>query len=348
MRVGIIGCGSIGTRHAQNLYSYTDCEISLYDTDSDRVAALHGKIEGCIINTMRARVMSWSGEEFDQLLTGSFPCDAVIICTPHSTHVDYALKAIHAGKHVLVEKPLDTSMARISELESALGKKYVNFQVAYNLRHHPVVTQAQFQIRHVGRILSARFEYGSFLPNWRPGTDHKTNYAAHPDDGGIIMDDIHELDLVCFLVGREFSQLSCVASNIGDLGLSREDTADISVVVKHGCLESVYEVPVSVHMDYLQRTPIRKFRIVGTEGTLEGDLNSPSLVLNTNSFTTQFKFDKFDTNSMYVSELKAFLQDCKSLYVCNGLTGLKHALDSLKMAVAARESAENGITVRNS
>jgi predicted dehydrogenase len=101
-------------------------------------------------------------------------------------------------------------------------------------------------------------------------------------------------------------------------------------------------------MDYLQRTPIRKFRIVGTEGTLEGDLNSPSLVLNTNSFTTQFKFDKFDTNSMYVSELKAFLQDCKSLYVCNGLTGLKHALDSLKMAVAARESAENGITVRNS
>lgn len=348
MRIGIIGCGSIGTKHAKNLHGYTDCEISLYDVDQERVGKCHNEVEGFIVNSMRARVISWCGDQFDQFLTGPFPCDAVIICTPHSTHVDYALKAINAGKHVLVEKPLDTSLDRVPELEEALARKFVQFQVAYNLRHHPVITQALFQIRHLGRILSARFEYGSFLPNWRPGTDHKTNYAAHPDDGGIIMDDIHELDLVCFLIGQKFSQLSCVASNIGELGLSREDTADISMVVSHGHLEGIYDVPVSVHMDYLQRTPVRRFRIVGTDGIMEGDLNCPSLILDTSSFSNRFKFDTFNTNDMYVAELKHFIRECQSQYVCHGLVGLKHSLDSLKMAVAARESAEKGITVRNS
>lgn len=347
MRVGIIGCGSIGTRHAKNLKSYTDSDIVVYDIDYERARKLWSELEPFLSGGMRSRVQYYTNDTFNNFLKH---VDAVIICTPHSTHVDYALKAIQAGKHVLIEKPLATSLDRIPELEAALAQQFVHFKVAYNLRFHPAIIQACRHIGSIGKILSARFEYGSYLPNWRPGSDHRTNYAADPTDGGVIMDDIHELDLVCCLIGDQFDRLSCIASNIGDLGITLEDTADISMVVKH---DAGYTVPVSVHMDYLQRRPIRKFRIVGTDGTLECDILTPSLLLETPLASTHFKFEEFNTNKMYIAELEQFLQECKFLqerhgqYALSALDGLKHSLGSLKMAVAAKESAEKGITVRN-
>src|SRR6478752_4351327 len=143
MRVGIIGCGSIGIRHTKNLHTYTNCDIALYDSSSESANRCRSEVESFLVGNMRSRVMVV--QNVDEMFTGLFPVDAVIICTPHSTHVEYALKAIRAGKHVLVEKPLATSLDQIPELEKALDSSLNVFSVAYNLRHHPVVAQAEFE-----------------------------------------------------------------------------------------------------------------------------------------------------------------------------------------------------------
>lgn len=340
MRVGIIGCGSIGTRHAKNIFSTTDCDISIFDRDYKAMSRCATEVEPAVFSRSRVYQASTIFDFFSDL--DILKPDAVIICTPHSTHVDLILQAINAGVHVLVEKPLDISLDRIDELKHVLVSSTVNFQVAYNLRFHPAVIAARKCLPNLGNLLTAHIEYGSYLPNWRKDVDFRKNYAASPVDGGIIMDDIHELDLACFLFGN-FKKLSCVTTNIG-LCIPLETTADIVTVMNNG----QSDIPVSIHMDYLQRTPVRRFRIVGTDGVLECDLNAPSLRVETSAFVSTHKFDKYTPNDMYVDELQQFLRDCQRSYIGYGYNKLVESLPSLRMAVAARQSASTGVTVVNS
>lgn len=347
MRVGIIGCGSIGTRHAKNVAELRQYELSFFDTDLSKAFELKRNFDFSHTTILLSGdyLVTQVCRTIDELID---TCDALVVCTPHSTHAEYASMAAMKGKHVLVEKPVAMSLDDAKKLGDILKTSNGVFGVAYNLRHHPVVKQAHRQVSQLGRLLSARFEYGSFLPNWRPNADYRSNYAASTNDGGIIMDDIHELDLVAHLLGGEFTKLSCVAGNFGGLGIACEDSADISMVV---LWEGVHPVPVSVHMDYLQRSAVRKFRIVGEKGTLIGDLNSPSLRIETQSYTTDFKFDNYKTNDMYMNEISEFLNEASGRVDpskwCE-VASFEQSLPSLKMALAAKESAKSNMTVLGS
>ncbi|MCU1402363.1 MAG: Gfo/Idh/MocA family oxidoreductase, partial [Microbacteriaceae bacterium] len=91
--------------------------------------------------------------------------DVVHVVTPNTSHLEHALAAIRAGKHVICEKPLATSVADARQLAAAAVSSGVTATVPFVYRFHPMVREARARLRtgEFGRLLSVQ---GTYLQDW--------------------------------------------------------------------------------------------------------------------------------------------------------------------------------------
>ncbi len=315
IRFLVVGCGSIGKRHIKNLTAL-GYHITVYDIDQDALDSV---------------VREYGVSPSANLKTALQHTDALIICTPPHLHVSFALAALRQRNHVFIEKPLSHSLKGTDALARIVEKKACVFHVGFNLRHHPVLKRARglLDSKALGKLYHASIEYGSYLPSWRPEQDYRKNYAAYKSmGGGIILDDIHEIDYALWFFGIP-KKVFCSAQKISDLDIETEDTADMILFPRGG-------MAIAIHMDYLQSVPTRTFRIIGSNGLISGDLNKNVIRAFTRGEWKEEKFD-WDPNTMYVDEIKAFITAI--------LTGsgegveFKEAMASLKTALALKKSS---------
>ena len=241
-RVLVLGCGSIGSRHARLLVA-AGASVTVSDPDPARGIDLPGM-----------QRLPW-GET-------SAGFDGVVVASPTRWHAEQACEALEAGAKVLVEKPLATTCDEAAEMV-AVGADRV--AVAYNLRFHEPLRRAHDHSRQVGPIVGARFWSGSYLPDWRPDVDYRTTYSARADmGGGVLLDAIHELDLVVWWFGSEVRVDAAVVDRCGDLEIDVEDTVKALLTTAAGA-------PVEVSLDYLSRRYRRGVELVGRDATLRLD-----------------------------------------------------------------------------
>lgn len=246
MRILIIGCGSIGSRHARNLRDLAECAV--FDRSSDavqRVAAESGAVPF---------------DSFEEAL--AWGADGAIIATPTSSHLETARECVIAGMHVLIEKPISDSPKSVAPfLEFARSREKRVF-VACNMRYHPAVRAVRENLARIGEPRFARAHYGNYLPDQRPGADYRESYAAQRDlGGGVILDaGIHELDYLSMMLGPP-KNVECVGGRLSDLEIDVEDFATLNV--RHS--DSCYSV---ITLDYLRCPKSRGCEIVGTDGTI--------------------------------------------------------------------------------
>ena len=189
-RILVVGCGSIGRRHIRNLLSLG--QRTLHLVEMDHVRLQQGTQEFGVPGT-RTLEESWAWRP-----------EVVIVANPTSWHVETATAAAAQGCHLLIEKPLSDRLEGVEALLRMVGEKQLIALVGCNLRFHPgpALIHHWLTQSECGKILSARFEAGSYLPSWRPGTDFRVSYSAQAAlGGGCVLDDIHELDLACWLFG---------------------------------------------------------------------------------------------------------------------------------------------------
>lgn len=326
MRLLVIGCGSIGTRHIRNLQLFPNIEVIAHDIDGERAIQVN------------ANLGVWTTSRLDRALDRN--PDAVLICVPTYIHLDLAQSALDAGAHVFVEKPLSHSLDGVAEfIERArvLGKIVL---VGCNLRFHPPIKQIQtwLDAGNIGRLQCAQLCYGHYLPNWRD-TDYRQSYSARTEQGGgIILDAIHELDLAQGWLGK-IESIFCLAAQVGDLGIDVEDTAEI-------LLRSSQRGVAQVHIDYLRPERARTYELLGSEGMIQWiarGKNPEHSVLScyqrvTDSWETR-EIDS-DLNEMYVGEMRHFLQCLAGLE--KPVLDVFGGREVLKIALAAKASAEVG------
>jgi predicted dehydrogenase len=313
----ILGIGSIGRRHARNLSKLVK-KIHAYDPIGSSDLDL-----ACPV------------VDFADAEEAIKDADLVVISSPHSAHLEQMRLCCKHRKHFLVEKPIASSVFGLDQI--LIDSQDLVTQVGYNLRFHPTVIAAKRTIDEgeIGKVLHASFEYGSYLPSWRPGKNYKENYAASVVDGGIILDDIHEIDLSCFLLGYP-KRIHCVSTNTRSLGITHEDMADMTFTGQPGSHTSV------IHMDYLQRIPTRRFKIIGTAGTVECDLNTASLAVKTIDGVRSLRESEYDPNIMYEREISHFVASVRdhtpdpTLTVDVGVRTLRIALLARKAGVLGR------------
>ncbi|MCC6642350.1 MAG: Gfo/Idh/MocA family oxidoreductase [Deltaproteobacteria bacterium] len=241
----MIGCGSIGVRHAANASRLAS--VSVVDAIPERAAA-----------AARSLGVAFHRSVAEGLATGP---DAVVIATPHTTHLALASAALDAGADVLIEKPLAASLDGVGDLVARVERERRRAHVVCNMRFHPALSALRRALPRVGRPLFARAQYGNYLPDMRPGMDYRTLYCARAETGGgVILDAIHEIDYLCWLFGPVDSVLA-EAARLGTLEIDVEDYAALVLTHRAG-------VRCEIHLDYLQRSKRRGCEIVGTEGTL--------------------------------------------------------------------------------
>jgi len=201
MKIFILGLGSIGKRHYDNLK-----------------ALKHEVYTGDIGNPLR------------------FDVDCAFICTPTQFHVEHAIEFIKRGIPVFIEKPLSHSIDELLKIEEAIEKHKVLSMVGCNNRFHPSLLKAK-TVADTGKVVFARAEAGYFLPFWRK-TDYRKSYSAS-EYGGIVLDDIHSYDYMYWLFGK-IREMKTVVGKVSDLEIKKEDIAETSIMFENGVAGSIH------------------------------------------------------------------------------------------------------------
>ena len=318
----IVGFGSIGKRHFDNLKQMENVEVSVLTRRRLNIPAT--KVFGSLEET--------KGEPFD----------AVFITNETALHIPTALAFAERGFNLFIEKPLSNSLEKIDQLIGIVNRNNLRVMIGCNMRFHPVIQSVKelLQKGEIGRVVSARIEAGQYLPDWRPGQDYRDSYSAKEEKGGgVILDLIHEFDYAFWFFGKARKVVS-FSGKRSNLEIDTEDLAEILVEFEDDTLGAV-------HLDFIQRRPTRNIKLIGTEGTIFADLTTNKIEI--------FKVVKddweiidlnggFEGNKMYLDEVKHFIDYVRGI-IREPLISLREGVDVLKIALAAKESSLTGKAV---
>lgn len=247
MNVLIVGLGSIAHKHV-NALRKIKLSVSIYALRSSTVSK---HWEGITDLYMWQEVVE---REFD----------FAIVSNPTSEHKDSINKLLDLNIPLFIEKPLFHRLD-IEEQVMALFKSGHLTYVACNLRFLDALQYLKLymQQQHY-RVNEVNVYCGSYLPDWRKGTDYKKNYSAIPDlGGGVHIDLIHEVDYVYWLFGIP-TKINRIFKKNSSLGICAYDYANYCLEYSDFCAEIV--------LNYYRRDAKRTLEIVCEEVTISVDL----------------------------------------------------------------------------
>ena len=339
MKALFIGLGSIGQRHLRNLREVLGDSVEVIAYRAKRqVPVLNHKFQ---VDENANLAELYNVHEFDDLDAAlNEKPDIAFITNPTSHHVDVALKAARAGCHLFIEKPIDSSIDQVDELAQLVASKGLITMVAYQLRFHPGLNQVYrwLQEKRIGNLLSASIRQGEYLPGYHPYEDYRISYASRKElGGGVILTQIHEFDYALWFFGFP-RRIVAVGGKYSNLEVDVEDTATILME----CECDGRTLPVSLTLDFLQKPPDRNCIIVGDRGKIVWDFHGghTTFIPLEGNDKEVFDFSQFDRPSMFIDELRQFLNAVSGKG--SPVVDLQCGIDSLRMALAARESLETG------
>jgi predicted dehydrogenase len=321
MKFLIAGLGSIGRRHFRNLLALGERDILLYRTHQATLP--DDELAGFPVETDLHSALSHHP-------------DAVIISNPTAFHLDIAIPAAQSGCHILLEKPVSHSMARLDVLEHAVQQNGVKVLAGYQFRFHPGLQQVKRILDSgvIGNLLSARAHWGEYLPNWHPWEDYKLGYAARPElGGGVLLTLSHPLDYLPWFMGDVTSMWSLISHK--GLNMPVEDLAEIGLTFRNGSIGSL-------HLDYNQRPPSHTLEIIGTRGTICWDnadgitrLSEVGPDEKAGSWQEFSPPTGFERNWMFLDELRHFFDIIRgdARPVCT----LQDGIQALRLSLAAQK-----------
>ena len=319
MKALIIGLGSIGVRHLNNLYSLGVRDFSVF---RKRMLAPPAEILADHIQIF---------DDYNKALADS--PEIAVISNPTSLHLEYALKAVEAGCHIYIEKPVSHSLEGLDILRKTAKQKKTSIMVGCQLRFHPNLKDIKDWIhaKLLGKIYSVSVDMGEYLPGWHPWEDYKDSYAAKSSlGGGVVLTQIHDIDYLYWLFGS-MESVYAIGGQLTPLKVDVEDTALIS-------MKTVSGIPIYLRMDYWRKPPVRKMSIVGEHGEIHWNYYKGNAVLTRNGkIEKQSNIpEKWERNHMFQEIMHNFLNSIKT--GAKVKVPLMDGVDVLKIALAAKKS----------
>jgi predicted dehydrogenase len=339
LKILFCGLGGIGQRHLRNLRQLLGAELEAH---AFRVRGQRIKLrDNLTIDEGVDLEQDYQIRVHHELVAALAERPAaVFICNPNALHVPVALECVRAGVPVFMEKPLASDLAGLEELLAEVKARNLPFHVGYNFRFHPGLQRlkALLDAGFFGRLLSVRSEIGEYLPNWHRYEDYRKMYASRADQGGgVILSQIHEMDLIYWFFGLPRSIVTH-GGRLSALEIDVEDTA--SSLMR--CDSTGGSFPILLHQDFLQRPSVRNMKIVGDAGYAEIDLLANRLRIHdaAGELCEQDDFPDFVRNDMFLAQARHFI-DCV-VHGASPLVDLQDGLQSLRLALAALRSLKEG------
>lgn len=316
MKVLFAGLGSIGRRHLRLLRSHDiECDVIAFRSGAGSSETPEGVAEFFDLETALAQGP-----------------DVAFVTNPPHRHLDVAIECAEADCDLFVEKPLSHTLDRVETLVEIVERRGLVTQMGCNLRFHPVVRSIRSLVddAEVGTVRSYRCSVGSYLPDWRSGTDYRSSYSARSETGGgVVLDLIHELDYARWLFG-DVVGIDAFVDRISDLEIETEDVAEITLKHSSGALGSI-------HLDYYRRTPRRTVEIVGSDGTIAGDLRAGEVTVRSPDGADGRTFETGEDES-YRRQLDYFIEHVGANEPC--ANDVSEGVKTLRLAVAAKAASE--------
>ncbi len=254
IRIAIAGAGAIAERaHIPALRSVTDAQIVALQS---RTADKAERVARAIWPDDAGRPSVYS--DFDEMLARERP-DAVGIFTPNYLHCEFTLKALSAGAHVLVEKPMAPTAAAARQMVDAAAKARRVLMVAMQRRYGGVERAIKDALTSgaIGKpnFIRARLSHGG-PQAWAPGQTWFT--TALEAGGGAMLDlGVHVADLAIWFMG----EIDSVSGQVGILAkqIEVDDTGAMVIHFKSGALGVV-------EASWSSMLPLSAIEIYGSEG----------------------------------------------------------------------------------
>jgi predicted dehydrogenase len=251
-KIGMVGLGSIGCRHLQNIRDVLQERGNLYTIDLIRSGK--GK-------ELSGEIAQYVNQIFHLYGPISNDYNVIFITNPTYLHFKTIQRFVSKTDHMFIEKPL-FSKINISLNELNLKSDSV-YYVACPLRYTEVIQYLKYQC-DLKKVYCARVICSSYLPEWRPNQDYRNVYCAHEGQGGgVSLDLIHEWDYLCYLFGQPETVIN-VRGKFSELEITGDD---LSLY-----LAKYSGMAVEVHLDYFGRKAIREIQLFSPEDTIVGDL----------------------------------------------------------------------------
>lgn len=201
IKILVVGCGNMGASHATSYHNMPEFEIVGLVARGDSKVKLNEKL-----GANYALFDSYEGA-----LAATKP-DAVCISTYPDTHEDYCIKAIEAGCHVFIEKPLADTVQGSENVVAAAKKHQKKVVVGYILRHHPSWEKFVEVAQGLGKPLVMRMNLNQQSHGYMWDVHKNLMASLSP----IVDCGVHYIDIMCMMTRAKPIQVSAIGARMTD------------------------------------------------------------------------------------------------------------------------------------
>lgn len=318
MRVGILGTGGMGNTHARQYRKMPDVQVGYRDRNQERMDSFGAQWDASPCGST------------DELIEWA---DVVDICLPTDLHVEYALRAIRAGKPVFLEKPITRTLEDGWSIVRAAEEAGVPLMVGQVVRFFPEYALGRKLVANgtVGKPAAVRTRRGGMAP-----TGSNDWFMDHSRSGGVLIDlAIHDFDWLRWTLGEvEFLYSRSLGAQTG----RGPDYALTTLTFECGAVahvESTWMDPGGFRTTY---------EVAGSDGLIEFDSRASAAIRTHKPGGARLESSLAPTDDPYYKELRAFL-NAVSEGTPPPVSG-RDGLAAMSIALAALESARTGKVVR--
>ena len=304
MNILIIGLGSVAHKHLKAIRELVP-GANIFALRSSANAAVYEEVKNIYsLNEMTVKP------------------DFVIISNPTKLHEATISQVLQLGCPMFIEKPVLNDLANADKIIKEVKGKQVITYVACNMRFHPAIKFLKEYLQQTNsRINEVNIYCGSYLPDWRPGSNFKTSYSANADmGGGVHLDLIHELDYCTWLFGMPMN-VNAVVRKTSSLQINAADSA---------LFQFIYPgFTAAIGLNYYRRDAKREIEVLTEENTLLVDLLHNTVISKLNGkILYEAPFVMADT---YTEQMKYFINHINQHK--QPMNGIEEGVAVLKLAL---------------
>ncbi len=317
----IVGVGSIGERHLR-------CFLA-----TGRADAVFVEINDSLRQTIAERYGVPGFKSLEEALATN--PTAAVVCVPAHLHISISTTLAERGLHLLIEKPLSTSLDGIDRLQAIVAEKRLMVGVAYVYRSHPLLTamRAAIQDGKLGRPVELTAVSGQHFPTYRPAY-RDIYYKDRATGGGAIQDALtHVLNAGEWLLGPVERLVADAAHQVLD-GVTVEDT--VHLLARHGSVMASYSL--NQHQAPNEFT----LTVICERGAIrwESHENRLRTMLAPSSAWHDETIAPLERDTLFVRQADQFLTSIKGSLPT--MCSIEEGLQTLRVNLAALASADGG------